>query len=250
MSSYRSPLGDVLILESRAGGFGRWPRPGHCPAPGGPEIHLQVKGAGDRLMITDGVHHVADVAPQRRLEVRGWQPWGVGGGPGLPLQPPQDAVSPCGLAFLLTGRGRKRMGREGLAGEREGTPMSLLEPLTPGPISGHETPGPQPDTVCSGQEGAQRNQKVCWPSSDSAKDLQPGLHFYESNCHSETFPFQSFSEVWTWELDVSVTLASPSLKAQPQKSKGPHVGKLRLCLPSILFAPLFPRWRGGDLKGK
>lgn len=32
------------------------------------EIYLQVKGAGDGLMVTDGVHHVADVAPQEQGE--------------------------------------------------------------------------------------------------------------------------------------------------------------------------------------
>lgn len=32
------------------------------------EIYLQVKGAGDGLMVTDGVRHVADVAPQEQGE--------------------------------------------------------------------------------------------------------------------------------------------------------------------------------------
>lgn len=80
--------------------------------PGSREVHLQVKGAGDRLMVTDGVHHVADVAPQGQGEVRGWQLRGAGASVGQPLQPPQDAVSPCRLAFFLTGGGRKRRNRE------------------------------------------------------------------------------------------------------------------------------------------
>lgn len=53
-------------------------------------------------MVTDGVHHVADVGLQHQGEVGDWQLGGVGASMRLPLQPPQDAVSPCRLAFLLT----------------------------------------------------------------------------------------------------------------------------------------------------
>lgn len=66
-----------------------------------PGVYLQVKCAGDRLMITDAVHHVADVASQRQGEV-GLLTGDMGAGLGLPLQPPQDPVSPGRLAFFLT----------------------------------------------------------------------------------------------------------------------------------------------------
>lgn len=68
-------------------------------------------------MVTDGVHHVADVAPQRQGEVGDWQLGGVGASMGLPLQPPQDAVSPCRLAFLLTDREEEWGEKKELAGE-------------------------------------------------------------------------------------------------------------------------------------
>ena len=85
---------------------------------GNPEVHLQVKGASDRLMVTDGVRHVADVAPQRQREVGGWQAGGAGASVGLAFQPPQDTVSPCRLAFFLTGGGgRERGEKKALAGE-------------------------------------------------------------------------------------------------------------------------------------
>lgn len=79
-----------------------------CQGPGSLEIHLQVKGAGHRLMVTDTVHHVADIAPQRQEEVGGWRPLGLGVGLGLPLQPPQDTVGPSRLAFFLTGGGGEK----------------------------------------------------------------------------------------------------------------------------------------------
>lgn len=69
-------------------------------------------------MVTDGVHHVADVAPQRQAEVGGWQRGGVGASVGLPLQTPQDAVGPCRLAFLFTGGGGR--GDMGFREERVG----------------------------------------------------------------------------------------------------------------------------------
>lgn len=94
-----------------------------CQGPGSPQVHLHVKGAGDRLMVTDGVHHMADVALQRQAEVGGRQPGGVGASGGLPLQPPQDAVSPCRLALFLTGDGRGRTGKEErVGGTAVGTP--------------------------------------------------------------------------------------------------------------------------------
>lgn len=106
MSPYRSPRGCVDI---RIQGWRVWEcGPAWlflCQVPGNPEVHLQIKGAGDRFMVTDGVHHVADVAPQRQGEVGGRQPWGTGVSVGLPLQPPQDTVSPRRLAFFLTGGG-------------------------------------------------------------------------------------------------------------------------------------------------
>lgn len=39
-----------------------------CQVLGSPEVHLQVEGAGDRLMVTDAVCHVADVVLQRQQE--------------------------------------------------------------------------------------------------------------------------------------------------------------------------------------
>lgn len=69
-------------------------------------------------MVTDGVHHVADVAPQRQAEVGGRQPGCMGASVGLPLQPPQDAVGPRRLAFLFTGGGRR--GDMGFREERVG----------------------------------------------------------------------------------------------------------------------------------
>lgn len=68
-------------------------------------------------MVTDGVHHVADVALQRQGEVGGWKLGGVGASMGLPLQPPQDAVSPCRLAFLLTEEEKEWGEKKGLARE-------------------------------------------------------------------------------------------------------------------------------------
>lgn len=53
-------------------------------------------------MVTDAVGHVADVALQCQREVGAWQPGDQGAGLWLPLQPPQDAVSPCRLSFFLT----------------------------------------------------------------------------------------------------------------------------------------------------
>lgn len=74
-----------------------------CQVLGSPEVHLQVKGASDRLMVTDAVCHVADIVLQCQQEVGGWYTGGQGAGLGrLPLQPPQDAVSPRRLAFFLT----------------------------------------------------------------------------------------------------------------------------------------------------
>lgn len=67
-----------------------------CQVLGSPEVHLQVEGASDRLMVTDAVCHVADVVLLRQQEAGG-----VGLG-WLPLQPPQDSVSPRRLAFFLT----------------------------------------------------------------------------------------------------------------------------------------------------
>ena len=87
--------------------------------PGGWAVYLQVKGAGDRLVGSYAVHHVADVAPQNQGEVGRWQCGGVAVGLGLPLQPPKDAVGPRRLAFFLTGGGgRGRMGGEGSAPPR------------------------------------------------------------------------------------------------------------------------------------
>jgi hypothetical protein len=97
MFSYRYPLGDWLTLESSPTQLFL------CQVSGSPEVHLQVKGASDRLMVTDVIHHVANVALQRQGEVGGWQIGVEGLSLGLSLQSPQDAVSPCRLAFFLTG---------------------------------------------------------------------------------------------------------------------------------------------------
>lgn len=81
-----------------------------CQVLRSPEVHLQVEGASDRLVVTDAVCHVADVALQRQQEAGGLSTGAGGlstGGQGvglgwLPLQPPQDSVSPRRLAFFLT----------------------------------------------------------------------------------------------------------------------------------------------------
>lgn len=89
------------------------------------------------------------------------------------------------------------MRKEGLAGEQEGTPAGLLEPPTPGPLSGHETSGPQRECgMAAGRRGL-REPEADWSLSDSAKDLQSSLYFsslyfYESNCDSETFHSKAF----------------------------------------------------------
>lgn len=99
------------------------------------QVHLQVKGASDRLMVTDAVHHVADVAPLRQAEVGGQQLRGVGVIPALPSQSPQDAVGPCRLAPFLTGgeKEEKRGQEKGLAGKQK-----TLLPPRPGSVSSHE----------------------------------------------------------------------------------------------------------------
>lgn len=135
---------------------------GALSSAGSLEIHLQVKGAGDRLMVTDAVLHVADIAPQRQAEVGGRQPLGVGVGPGLPLRPPQDAVGPCRLAFFLTGGGgEEECGEKGWHESKKVPPTSLLEPRTPGPLSGHETPGPQWECgMAAGRRGPERIRSI------------------------------------------------------------------------------------------
>lgn len=69
------------------------------------------------------------------------------GGLGLPLQPPQDAVGPRGLALFLTGGGRRgRMGREGVAGEQEGTHELAGCPNTRACQQSRDHPGPELET--------------------------------------------------------------------------------------------------------
>lgn len=49
--------------------------------------------------------------------------------------------------------------KEGLAGEQEGTPAGLLEPPTPGSLSGHETSGPQWECgMAAGRRGPERTR--------------------------------------------------------------------------------------------
>lgn len=153
------------------------------------------------------------------------------------------------------------MRKEGLEGEQEGTPAGLLEPPTPGPLSGHETSGPQWECgMAAGRRGL-REPEADWSSSDSAKDLQSHLYFYESNCDSETFHSKAFltsrtktadqreAEVWILELEVSWNLASLSLLVEPQKRKRKYLGMLPVCPPSILPVPSL-RWRNRDSVGK
>ena len=67
MSSYRPPRGACLALNPGQVGLGcGLAQLRLCQVPGSLEIYLQVKGAGDGLMVTNGVHHVADVAPQEQ----------------------------------------------------------------------------------------------------------------------------------------------------------------------------------------
>lgn len=134
----------------------------------------------------------------------------------------------AGLRFFSLGvGGEEEWGEKGWQVSGKG-PTSLLDALTPGPVSSHEiTLGQSWRPAWQQAGGCPMEPKVCWPLSDSAKGPQQ-TRGSQSNRDSETSRlslsyFLNKSSrtskklrfgIWS-ETDLSWNLASPILKTRP-----------------------------------